>query len=123
MPRILVVDDEEILRELTTVYLEDAGYEVVVARDGREALRILENEAVDAIITDIVMPDMEGLELIRTLRRDYPGTGIIACSGGGAALGPGNYLEMAETMGAAHSFPKPIDYPALLDALAELLTS
>ena len=86
MARILVIDDDYQVREMLRDTLEIAGYEVEVASDGREGLKLYHNRPTDMIITDIIMPNMDGLETITELQRNFPDTKIIAFSGGGFTL-------------------------------------
>ena len=87
MPRILIIDDERQIRELLRDILEDAGYDVAEAADGQEAIKIQRGEPADLIITDLIMPEKEGIETIRELKQSYPDVRIIAMSGGGV-VGP-----------------------------------
>lgn len=119
MPRILVIDDEAPVRDLFRMMLERAGYEVALAGDGKEGMASHRETPADLIITDIVMPEKEGLETIVELRRDYPDVKIIAISGGGR-IGPDSYLDMAKSLGAHCAFSKPVDRDELLAALREL---
>ena len=104
--KILLVDDNAELLELAALLLRDADHAVTMATDGAEAMRLVEDNAFDLVITDIVMPDKEGLETIRELRRKNPTLKIIAMSGGGS-VAPEDYLSMARTFGAAQTLAKP----------------
>jgi len=75
---------------------------------------------MDLVITDIIMPEKEGLEIITEFRREYPSVKLIAISGGGR-IGPANYLKMAKLLGAERTFAKPVDTSQLLSAIEELL--
>src|SRR5438874_719633 len=79
--RVLVIEDNEGLRDYLRVALESQEYEVLTARDGQEALGYLNGHRVDAVLTDIFMPEMDGIETIATLRKQFPGVRIIAMSG------------------------------------------
>lgn len=114
---ILVVDDDPGVREVIRSMLESAGYEVMAAENGREALKILRSSHVDLILTDLVMPEQEGIETIKTLRREYPKLKVIAMSG---AFG-GDYLRIASYLGAHATLPKPIQMPALLQLIGQML--
>ncbi|MCS7042983.1 MAG: response regulator [Bryobacteraceae bacterium] len=116
--RILVVDDDPGVREVIRSMLESAGYSVLCAENGKEALRILRGTPVDLILTDLVMPEQEGIETIKTLRREYPELKVIAMSG---AFG-GDYLRIASYLGAHGTLPKPIQMPVLLKLIAETLS-
>ncbi len=120
MPRILVIDDEPSIRDIFRRMLERAGYNVQAAADGREGVRLFRQQGADLVITDIVMPEQEGLETIRELRRDFPDVKIIVVSGGGGLGDPSSYLYIAKKLGALYSFRKPISYVKLLAAVREL---
>jgi CheY-like chemotaxis protein len=115
--RILVVDDDAGVREVLQSMLEAAGYTVLVAVNGREALAALRESAFDCIITDLVMPEQEGIETIKMIRRDYPDLGIIAMSG---AFG-GDYLRIASYLGAHATLAKPVQLPTLLATVSGLV--
>ena len=115
--RILVADDETGVRAFLRAALEDGGYQVTEAADGKEALRQARAGQVDLVITDLVMPGQEGIETIQALRRDVPGVGIIAISG---AFG-GEFLKTAQMLGAGAVLSKPVDAKLLLARVAEVL--
>jgi DNA-binding NtrC family response regulator len=120
VPRVLVVDDNDLVRELLQTTMARAGYEVAEACDGNVAIQLLEDQSFDIVITDIIMPDKEGLELIAHIHRNYPGVKVIAISGSGE--GPTRvYLDSAERLGARRSFAKPIDRTQLLETVEQLL--
>ena len=83
MKKILIADDEAPMRMVMRALLEDGDYEVLEAGDGNEAIRIVEDDAPDLLITDILMPGKAGIETIKELRQDHPNLRIIAMSGGG----------------------------------------
>jgi CheY-like chemotaxis protein len=116
--RILVLDDDDAVRGLLQEVLSEAGYEVLAARDGREGMRLVAEHPFDLVLTDLIMPDQEGIETIRELQRDYPAIRIVAMSG---AVDP-VYLKTAEMLGAHVTLSKPIDCQDLLRAVRELLT-
>ncbi|MBW2109022.1 MAG: response regulator [Deltaproteobacteria bacterium] len=121
MIRILVVDDDvQILRSLRDV-LQREGYEVLEATDGKKAIQLCKAQAIDVVITDILMPEKDGLETIKTLRRDYPGVGVIAMSGGGNWLEWRDCLSMAGMMGAKRILSKPLSTKEVLDAVCAVL--
>jgi YesN/AraC family two-component response regulator len=97
-----------------------AGYEAAEAVNGREALNMQEKNPADLIITDIIMPEMEGIDTIITFRENYPQAKIIAISGGGH-IDSGEYLDLADKLGAARTFAKPFSLNQLLSAVRELL--
>ena len=120
MPRILLVDDDESFRPMLHETLERFGYEVVVAVNGNEALDRYREQPADLVLTDVIMPDKEGLETIREIRRQWPDARIIAMSGGGRTS-TDNYLKMARTMGAAEVLSKPFSNRDLLAAIEAVL--
>ena len=117
--RILVADDEPGVRSFLRLVLEGGGYEVIEAANGREALKAARAGQVDVVITDLVMPEQEGIETIQALRKDDAGIGIIAISG---AFG-GEYLGVAHRMGAESVLKKPVSPAVLLAKVAEVLKS
>ncbi len=117
---ILVVDDHEIMREVICQILEDAGHNVRFAAEGHEALRKLSCAHFDLVVTDIVMPEMDGIELIGELRRRFPATRIIAMSGGGERFPTNDGLAIARRLGAGASLNKPFVADELLEAVEEL---
>jgi CheY-like chemotaxis protein len=119
MARVLVVDDESQMREVLRQALERRGHSVDQAGDGRQALQRLAEHQPDLVITDLVMPDMEGIETIQALRRKCPKMPIIAISGGGR-VDPENYLSMAGQIGANRTFAKPFRLEEILTAVREL---
>ncbi len=120
MARILVVDDEIEIRQLLRQLLEREGYEVIEAPDGDVAVRLFRENPADLVITDIIMPEKEGIKTIFELRHDYPGVKIIAISGG-SRVEPQAYLDTAEAFGAIRSFVKPFSTREMIEAVRELL--
>jgi DNA-binding response OmpR family regulator len=120
MARILVIEDEDEVRGMLQRVLERAGYEVAVAPDGDEGIRLFRENPADLIITDMIMPKKGGMETILDLRSEYPDVKIVAMSGGGR-LGPEPYLEIAEGFGAVRIFSKPFRIEELLLAIQRLL--
>jgi CheY-like chemotaxis protein len=118
--RILVIDDEEPVRMIVREMLIIEGYEVVVAGNGKVGLQLFRSDPTDLIITDIFMPEMEGLETIRELHREYPGVKIIAMSGGGES-GMLSFLSYAKRFGALRALRKPFSREELLTNVQELL--
>jgi DNA-binding response OmpR family regulator len=118
--RILVIDDDEQMRVLLDQAMQWAGFEVVTAENGRQGQQLFEEQPADLIITDLIMPEQEGLETIRILKQGYPTVKIIAISGGGR-IGPEAYLPAAMELGADRIFAKPFDVKELISAVHELL--
>jgi DNA-binding response OmpR family regulator len=120
MSRILIVDDEANIRSLIKEILEANGYDVDEACDGNAALKSMNDVRADLVITDMLMPDKEGLETMREIRSEHPGVKIIAISGGGL-IGPESYLTLAKSLGADRTFTKPFDLHDVLNAIEELV--
>jgi CheY-like chemotaxis protein len=120
MKRIMVIEDEEGLRAMLRLCLEKLGYAVTEAGDGKVALALLEKQPVDLILTDLMMPEKEGLETIRELRKGQPNLKIIAMSGGGRTDSRDN-LKMAKLFGATTVFAKPFSFEQLGKAVADIL--
>lgn len=114
MAHILIIEDDERVRRLYSTLLQHAGHQASEARDGREGLAIQAERHADLVITDIVMPGMEGLETISALHRSEPELPIIAISGvANAHL----YLASSRAMGARYALTKPISAAALTKAV------
>lgn len=120
MPRILVVDDNTSMRDAVCEMLEEAGYEVVAASNGTHVAHIQRATPLDLIITDLFMPDTDGLEIIYQFRREYPDVKIIAMSGGGSR-GLVELLSVAKKMGARRTLMKPFEWEDLLNAVRDVL--
>ena len=122
-PRLLVIDDDNLVRAALTDMLQTAGFEVITAANGRLGLELLNTTPVDAIITDILMPEQEGLETIREARQRFPDIRILAISGGGTGGGETQLLRFAESFGADQTLPKPFTGSQLVAAVRALLAS
>ena len=121
MASVLVVDDEEQLRKLIREILEQAGYHVTEARDGKEAIRQYRLAPTDVVIMDILMPEQDGLETIATLRREFPNVKVIAITGSSEMIGILNFLDVAKMLGAHRTLQKPFEMKALIEIVqAEL---
>jgi DNA-binding response OmpR family regulator len=104
--KILVIDDDDQIRRMVSKILIGDGHDVVCASNGAEGVRLFRTEQPAIVITDIIMPEQEGIETIVTIRRERPGVKIIAISGGGR-LGDIEVLRMAQRLGADDVIPKP----------------
>ena len=120
MAKVLVIDDDGAVRELLSELLGQLGHEATLASDGFEGLSALEKGAFDLVVTDLVMPNKEGLETIREMRALDPELKILAISGGGLDCGL-TYLRIAKSMGASHTLPKPFTFLQFKDAVGPLL--
>jgi len=120
--RLLVTDDNSDMRESMRLLLERAGYQVVLAGDGMRALELQRAQPADVLITDIFMPEADGLETIARFKQDFPQVRIVAMSGGGVRVcGSANYLQTAEAAGADAVLEKPFEPRALLEILDSLV--
>ena len=120
MSAILVIDDDASVREVVSEMLRLEGHDVTIAENGRDALPLLARHHFDLVITDLIMPEKEGIETISEIRRTYKTIPIVAISGGGR-LGPGDYLETARYIGANATLAKPFARQELLATIASLL--
>jgi CheY-like chemotaxis protein len=121
MASILVVDDDDLVRETVRQMLESAGHQVIEARNGHEALSAANKNSVALVVTDIIMPDMEGIATIRELRAQNPELKIIAMSGGDRRARV-DYLDLAKKLGAHHTLPKPFRRDDMLSAVRSALS-
>lgn len=118
MATILIIDDEESIRNLLKEVLERANHHVLLARDGQEGLILYQQNKVDLVLMDILMPGTDGLEATLQLTREYLDVKIIAMSG---AQGDRNFLDVAKLFGARRVFEKPFDLDKLVQAVNEEL--
>jgi CheY-like chemotaxis protein len=130
MQRILVVDDERDVRDSVKCVLDLAGYEVLTAENVTEALEQLQRTPMDLVITDIIMPKMNGVQAIESIRRAFPMVRIVAISGGGnfgvagyqpTAIATNAYLRSAEEAGAHVVLTKPFESDDLIEVVEKLL--
>jgi len=122
MVRVLVVDDEELARFAIREILEDAGFEVDEAENGRVGIEKQKAFPFDLIITDIIMPEKEGVEMIIDLKKDFPELKIIAISGGGRTRNL-DFLKLSERFGAGQILTKPFTEAQLLESVKKMLDS
>ena len=120
MAGIMIVEDDTDLREMLKISLLQRKYSVFEASNGKEAIAKFKPSLVDLVVTDIIMPDEDGLKVIMKLREIKPSIRIIAISGGGKA-GPGNYLNLARALGADEVFSKPFSMHDLINKIDFLL--
>ena len=130
MAEILIVDDEEQVRTALKQVLERAGYEVAVAATGNEGLELMQQEGADLVITDVIMPGIDGITTARKIREKFRDTRIIVMSGGGKAapdpyepdaISTRSYLASADSAGADRTLTKPFDRQDILRAVKNLL--
>lgn len=129
MGSILIIDDEQDIRDALLMVLEGIGHDVKVAADGDEAVDLLRREPADLVITDIIMPGKNGIETIREIRQEFPGTRIIAISGGGGvqsadyvpkAITTTAYLAAAKQAGADMVITKPFERKDIIQAVTDI---
>ena len=120
---ILVADDEDSIRSLLEHFLKSAGHRVVVVGNAREAYEVMTRQAFDLVITDVLMPEGDGLDLITELKKAQPNARILAISGGGRYLEGSDYLKLAKGLGAHSAMMKPFTWQQLKDAIHEVLTT
>lgn len=113
MPMILVIDDDEHFRSYVTVLLRRAGYDVRALADGHQAKALVDNEPIDAIITDLYMPVADGIEVVCAVRRSRPDLPIFGVTGGGGGLTE-PCMRAMRILGASNVVSKPLDAPAFL---------
>ncbi len=121
MSRILVIDDNPNILDILAEMLTNAGYEVVEATNGKEGVRLFRQMHFDLVITDLLMPEKDGLEVVMELRKDFPEVKIITLSGGD--IYGHSSLETSTALGAALSIRKPFTEDQLLGAVREVLQS
>ncbi len=121
MSQILVIDDDVHIRELISIMLEGEGHKVILAEDGILGLKMVEKNKFDLIITDIIMPNQEGLETIVQIKTISPDIKILAISGGGR-IGSASYLTLAENFGVDKTLSKPFYHKDFIKCVEELLS-
>jgi len=120
MGSVLIIEDDSEIRGMLETMVRRAGFSVQTTKDGFEGVKSFRRNPSDVVITDIVMPEKEGLETILELREEYPGVKIIAISGGGRHDAK-NYLQSAKDFGADYIFDKPFRPKEIIGAIKELL--
>ena len=121
MARILIVDDDVVIRDLLRVFLESDGHQVDEAVDGKQAVMRFRENLSDIVITDIFMPENDGLELIMELKIDFPDVKIISISGGSQNLNKKLVLKFAKLLGTVQQLEKPFTKKQVLEAVHVML--
>jgi CheY-like chemotaxis protein len=121
-PRILIIDDEAAILLSMQTLLEESGFAVTAARNGKEGIAAFRANPPDLVLTDIIMPEQEGIETIMQMRREHSHVKIIAMSGGGR-IGNSDFLSIAKGLGADATVAKPFDVEALIDLMHGLLAT
>jgi DNA-binding response OmpR family regulator len=119
LAKVLVIDDDPLMLRLVERVLVVAGHQVFSAKDGFQGSKMFRAHRPDIVITDILMPEQEGIETIRNLRREEPALAIIAMSGGGAAQNM-TFLDYAAELGADATLAKPFRPAELIQAVNKL---
>jgi len=120
IPRVLVVDDSADIRGMLQAQLEMEGFEVATAPDGARALALLGRQRTDLIITDLFMPDKDGIETILGIREKYPAVQIVAMSGWDSRQGS-DYLKVAREIGAVRTVKKPFELTDIVKIVRDLM--
>ncbi|MBF0461345.1 MAG: response regulator [Magnetococcales bacterium] len=123
MAHILVVDDDQIIRKFLAEILRQDGHTIIEAENGQMGLEKIKTNPVDLIITDIFMPEMDGIDLLVAIMRTYPGSKIIAISGGYKAMDPQVTLGMAQLFGAVDIMTKPLHASVVIHKVGQALHS
>jgi CheY-like chemotaxis protein len=121
MARILVVDDDPMIQATLPLALLEHGHEVVQALNGVQALKELRRQPSDLVVTDVLMPEADGLELIRAVQKEFPRLPLVAMSGGSARLPGVDALQLAHLLGACVVLPKPFTESDLVEAIRKAL--
>ncbi len=122
MSGVLIVEDEKELREMLKISLIRRKFAVLEAVNGKDAITHFKPSITDVVVTDLIMPEEDGLKVIMKLREKKPAIKIIAISGGGKA-GPGSYLNLAKALGADAVYSKPFSINDLIKKIEELLVT
>jgi DNA-binding NtrC family response regulator len=120
MTTILIADDDDNVRYALSKLLRKAGYHVLEAQNGKDASKLLRKAMPDVLVTDIVMPEQDGIGLLNTARELSPAIPVLVMSGGGNIVGL-DYLSLAQTMGANATLCKPFDNDEVLSVVANLV--
>lgn len=121
LKKILIVDDEPSVLKMLRKMLKSETAEIIEAENGEQALEKCNEQEIDLIVTDIVMPKIHGIDLIREVKNKFPNLPIIAISGGGGVTGRFNYLEIAELLGAKNVLQKPFEASELRNIVNNIL--
>jgi CheY-like chemotaxis protein len=119
---ILIIDDDSAVSRTLSLILTRAGNQVTTATSGRKGLEMLSNDGYDLVLTDIIMPELDGIEAIRRIRTDHPDLRIIAMSGGGQ-IDKADFLHMAEALGADRVLEKPVRSERLIELVGSVMAN
>ncbi|GFM37015.1 response regulator [Desulfovibrio psychrotolerans] len=118
--RVIVMEDDLLLRRMLESILKTVGYTVLSAGDGAEGMRAVRTHGADIVITDLFMPEQDGLQTIMQLKREFPAVRVVAMTAGASYLSIENARAAATLIGADAFIEKPLDHRVLLDTMAEL---
>jgi len=121
MAHILVIDDQADIRFILETFFKNEGHRVDTAGDGKAGMRLVELNHYDLVITDVVMPEMDGLEVITAIKRKFPTIRVIVMTGGTLKLDKDLLMTMAKTMRADMVVDKPLDLKKLKAAVNDVL--
>lgn len=119
---ILIIDDDAAVSRTLSLILTRAGYQVSTVTSGRKGLELLSSDRYDLVLTDIIMPELDGIEAIRRIRTDHPGLRVIAMSGGGQ-IDKADFLHMADALGADRVLEKPVRSERLLELVGSVMAN
>jgi len=120
MKKILLIDDDQTVQSVFSQFLKGLGYEILQAENGKEGMELLKKHQPDLVVTDILMPEMDGLEILLAIRKAEEKVPIIAISGGARNLNI-DFLQQAKMFGAKHVFEKPVPLDVLQNAIKGIL--
>ena len=118
--RILIIDDQPDIRDTLRWLLEGEGYAVAAAANGAEGLALQRRERADIVVTDIFMPEQDGIETLWKFREEYPEVPIVVMSGGGRTRAGVDYLALARQLGARRALAKPVDPRELVEVVRQI---
>lgn len=121
MPRILIIDDDPAIRDLARHFLKGAGYDADTAQNGRQGLDLIREGGIDLVVTSVIMPQLDGIELMLALRELNADIPVIALSGAGGGLSTRDNLEIAAAFGSAGALAKPFSRDRLIKAVSRAL--
>lgn len=123
MTSILLIDDDELVRNSLTIVLEEAGYAVTQAGNGNEGMRCFSRQAFDLVVTDLIMPEKEGVSVLLDIRKAAPQQKVIVISGGGRTKNTGFYLDVVKQLGADGMLEKPFDASTFSTLVSQVLAA
>lgn len=119
MTAVLIIDDDTDIRELWASFLEDGGYEISLAASGADGLRIIDERPIDIVVTDVLMPDKDGIETLLEIKQRQPRAKVLVVSGGGISSNTA-MLDVADAMGADGVLQKPVEMDKFCSTIAGL---